>query len=65
LDLKLVAEREIGSGPDMDPLNVLQVIKKNLGELKAYIRTVSSGDDMAATTFETSENNNSSFKEVH
>ena len=49
----------------MDPLNVLQVIKKNLGELKAYIRTVSSGDDMAATTFETSENNNSSFNEVH
>ncbi len=48
----------------MDPLNVLQVIKKNLGELKAYIRTVSSGDDMASTTFETSEKN-SSLNEVH
>jgi hypothetical protein len=67
LDLKQVAEREIGGGPskgsDMDPLNVLQVIKKNLGELKAYIRTVSSGDDMASSTFETSENN-SALNEV-
>jgi hypothetical protein len=50
-------------GSDMDPLNVLQVIKKNLGELKAYIRTVSSGDDMASSTFETSENN-SALNEV-
>ncbi len=70
LDLKQLAEREIGNVPggsssanDMDPLNVLQVIKKNLGELKAYIRTVSSGDDMASTTFETSEKN-SSLNEV-
>ena len=51
-DLKGLSQREIDHD-NMDPLTVLSVIKKNLGELRSYIRTVTSAEDGSATVTST------------
>ncbi len=64
-ELKQVAHREIGTDDTLDPLAVLQVVKRNLGELRAYIRTVSSPSDDMNSTFNPSSESNSSLNEIH